>query len=357
MNELRKILDACDAIVARGERGLLVTIVGTRGSTYRRSGARVAIAESGQAFGIVSGGCLERDLAERARRWLDDFTPRLVRYDSSHADDIVFGLGLGCRGELELLVEPFDAAHPPRIVELRPRLGERAPLVWITLLAPVVGAQWCAGRAGETMRAADQLLAGTLEEVRRSVGSRRVAIENVDALVEEVLPSPTMTIFGSGADVYPVAALAALTGWEVTIVSTRPLPVPAGVRNVVRHPEAIDFPDADAAVVMTHNYLHDVELLAQLLPGPLCYVGLLGPRSRGDDILAELLQQGRITDDDALRLHFPIGLDLGGDSPEAIALSIVAEVQAALNGREGGFLKDRKAPIHESGNGRGDQER
>src|SRR5947207_7156307 len=113
MHEIDKTLAAVRRVTDEGKRGILVTIVATRGSTYRRAGARAVISEDGEAFGALSGGCLERDLAERIAVWLADFQPRVITYDNSRSDDIVFGLGLACRGETEMLIEPFDRARPP----------------------------------------------------------------------------------------------------------------------------------------------------------------------------------------------------------------------------------------------------
>src|SRR5258708_17961595 len=116
MHEIDRIIEAAKRVIDAHARGILVTIVATRGWTYRGAGARAVIREDGETFGTISGGCLERDLAARVQAWLEDFTPRVVTYDSTRADDLVFGTGLGCRGEVDLLLEPFDAARPPRLV-------------------------------------------------------------------------------------------------------------------------------------------------------------------------------------------------------------------------------------------------
>src|SRR5882757_9025692 len=116
MHEIDRVIAACRSLIDAGRRGVLVTIVRTQGSTYRRAGARVVIGEDGGITGAISGGCLEHDLSERVAGWLAGMTPRLITYDSTRGDDLIFGLGLGCRGVLELLIEPFDAAHPPRLV-------------------------------------------------------------------------------------------------------------------------------------------------------------------------------------------------------------------------------------------------
>ena len=264
MNELQKLHAAAQAIVASGRRGLVLTVVGTRGSTYRRTGARVVVGEDGALCGAISGGCLERDVVERFKAWAGDFTPRVITYDSSRSDDIVFGLGLGCRGELDILVEPFDAEHPPQLPE------------------PVI---------------------------------RRVAV------------------FGGGPDAEPVVAMANAVGF--TVDHLRP-------RDV--HPEQVaaqvDLTAYEAAIVMTHNYLYDLALLRALLASPMRYIGLLGPKQRGEELLTEL---GGVRDE---RIHNPIGLDLGGETPEEIALSIVAELQTVLNGRSGRHLRESAEAIH-----------
>ena len=277
MHELDRILDALRAT----PRGILVTVVRTSGSTYRRTGARAVIGEDGRATGAISGGCLERDLAERIKPWLADMQPRVVTYDSTRADDLVFGLGLGCRGILDLLIEPFDAAHPPRLAEFR--WNGREPVEWTTTLPD-----------GET-------------------------------LVEIVRPQRAIVLFGNGPDVAPVVRCAQQIGWRVDVVTKR---------------DPVDVSDYDAAVVMTHNFPRDVEILRTLLASPVAYIGLLGPRTRGDELLAEVSAAREA------RIFSPVGLDLGAETPEEIALSIVAEIQAVLNARSARALRELEEPIH-----------
>lgn len=278
MHEIDKII----AAIRDTPRGILVTIIRTHGSTYRRAGARAVIGEDGRTAGAISGGCLERDLAERIRPWLADMQPRIVSYDSTRADDLVFGMGLGCRGVLDLLIEPFDEARPPRLLEFR--WNGREPVEWTTKLP------------------------------------------DGDTLLEIINPERAVVVFGGGADVEPVVRLAQQVGWRADVVTTR---------NV------IDLREYDAAVVMTHNFERDVAILRALLPSRIAYIGLLGPRSRGDELLAEI---GATRD---ARIFSPIGLDLGAETPEEIALSIVAEIQAVLNARSARALRELNAPIHE----------
>jgi xanthine/CO dehydrogenase XdhC/CoxF family maturation factor len=273
-HEIDRILDA----VRSAQRGIVVTLIRTAGSTYRRAGARTVITENGAACGLVSGGCIERDLRERMAPWMRDFAPRLVTYDSTTDADLVFGSGLGCRGTLDLLIEPFDAGHPPAIASFR--WNGREPVVWTT------------------------------------------RFEGRELLVEIIRPPRAIAVFGNAADAEPVRVLARQLGWWVTN----------------------DTLEVDAAIVMTHNFLRDAELLERLLPTAIPYVGLLGPKKRREELLVHLSDAARAH---AARLRGPVGLDLGGETPEEIALSIIAEVQAVLNGRDARALQERDAPIHE----------
>lgn len=282
MHELDSIVATIRRALDQGERGVLVTVVRTEGSTYRRPGARVVITEKGEAAGAISGGCLERDLAERIRPWLDEMRPRVVRYDSTRPDDLVFGLGLGCRGILDLLVEPFDATHVPALLDFR--WNGREAIAWTT------------------------------------------GLPDGGAFVEVIRPQRTVAVFGAGPDVEPVVRLGEQLGWRLDVVTTR---------------EPVDLSGYDAAVVMTHNFPRDAAILPRLLDSTVAYIGLLGPKSRGAELLAEI---GRESD---ARIHSPAGLDIGGETPEEIALSIVAEIQAVLNRRPSGALREREAPIHE----------
>ena len=275
MHEIDKTLAAVRRVTDEGKRGILVTIVATRGSTYRHAGARAVISEDGDAFGTLSGGCLERDLAERARAWLADPKPRL---------------GLGCRGVIDVLIEPFDARRLPRLAT-EFRWNGREPVVWTTTL------------------------------------------EGRELLVEAIRPERAIAIFGGGNDVEPVARMAEQIGWRAAVISPKDM-----------HPESVqervDLGAFDAAVIMTHAFLHDLALLTAILRSPIPYVGLLGPKSRGDELLAQL---GEAPSE---RIHSPVGLDLGGETPEEIALAIVAEIQAALNQRDAKSLRGLDRPIH-----------
>lgn len=333
MNELRSIVtallaaDACESVLA--------TLVTVEGSSYRRPGARLLVTAAGTRLGSISGGCLEEDVLARARAVFATGRAETVVYDTTTENDLVWGVGLGCHGVVRVVLEKLPP-HPPWAIALAENLAARRP----TPLAVV-------------HRAADPGQLGT-----------RLAAELPDAktpgteiFLNAIAPPTTLFLFGAGDDAQPLAQFADALGWQVTIADPR-----AAFATAARFPTAGALvvapagelaeraaPGADAlAVVMTHHYVHDVPLLRALLPRPLAYLGLLGPKKRTEKILADLARDGlALTPAMRARLHAPVGLDLGADTPAQVALAILAEMQATLATRDARPLRERCRPIHE----------
>ncbi len=370
MRELREILAAWERTRSAGGRAVLATIVDASGSTYRRPGARMLIPERGDPVGLLSGGCLEGDLAERAAAVPASGKPRCVVYDMTSQDDLVWGLGLGCAGKLHVLLEPLPGPAEAYLAFLARCHAERAQGAVATLIESAdpgrVGRRRTLDAAGGT---AGSLGAAALDEscadllaAARDRGITRLhapggIAAGVRVLIEGVVPPPALVVFGAGPDAVPVVRLAGELGWHVTVVDHR-----AAFAVAARFPEAaavvccdpaevprrVAFDAASAALVMTHKFLHDVELARVLLPSAARYVGFLGPRAHTEQLLLELRRQGlRPTPDQLARVHGPVGLDIGAETPEEIALSAIAEIRAALLGRRGGPLRDRVGPLHE----------
>jgi len=270
--------------LAADERGLMAEVVHVEGSHYRRQGARMVLTESGRSIGAISGGCLEADLARRVPEVCASGRPVAVEYDMRGTGDAVWGLGLGCNGRVTIRLSPLDDA--------------------------------------------------------------------VLADLESVTSRVSLLIGGAGPDALPLARLALLLGWSVHVVAPRAteaararfagvipedLRAPADLGRLANRPGA-------AAVVMTHNFLDDLDLLGRLTPLPLVYLGVLGPRERTRRLEAGLRQDGIALS--SLSLHAPAGLNIGADCPEEIALAIAAEIQSVVAGRGAGFLRDRRGPIH-----------
>lgn len=373
MRDLRALIDAFESTRAAGEHAALVTVVRIVGSAYRRPGARMLITKDGRRVGLVSGGCLEEDLAERARPVLTSGIASAVTYDARTDQDLVFGLGSGCEGTIEVLIERVperaDGGHLALVARC---LARREPLALATVVgsrgAVRLGARrWRLGggevggdvATADLAAALDRATAGAFTDRRRqnvTVGARDGAVE---ALVETLLPPPELFVLGAGSDAEPIVRLAVRLGFDVTVVDHRPALVgperfPGALRTVVCAPErlreTIQVSSESSVLVMSHGFHRDLEYLRQLAPHHRGYLGVLGPRRRTERMLSELEKEG-LAGGAALRtrLYAPVGLDIGAETPEEIAVSALAEIQAVLTGRRGGLLRDRDAPIHGEG--------
>lgn len=352
MRELRDILRHWHGLADAGGVGVLASVVHAEGSTYRRPGARVLVLPDERSIGLLSGGCLEGDLLLRARGVRESRQPALVRYDGT-ADDLVWGLGLGCAGIVDVLLEPVDAERPGPLAWLEKRLGSRRPGVLATVLESPrglpLGTRFSDDDPGP--------LREVVEQVREQGRTRWYEQDGWCALVEVVEPPIPLLVLGAGPDAAPVVELAAELGWDSTVVDGRPayaradrFPAAREVLLVVPEDAAARVPvgEETVAIVMTHHYLHDKQLLRWLLTTPARYVGVLGPRQRTLDLLRDLRDEGFEPGEESLaRLHAPAGLDLGAEGAREIALSLVAEIRALLAGRRGGPLRERKGPIHD----------
>jgi xanthine dehydrogenase accessory factor len=229
--------------------------------------------------------------------------------------------------------------------------------VLATALTPErLGARWALHPDGRIEGAAGDEVRAALVQARSSGRSRRLATRAGDLAVEVARPPLRLLVFGAGPDAAPVARLAGELGWDVELVDhraayARPERFPGARVHLAPAEEAVTQARVDSdtyVLVMTHHFLVDRALLARLLPSPAPYIGLLGPKQRAEDLVAEVEQLGiALSPEQRERLHGPAGLDVGGDEPEAIALSLVAEVLAVAEARSGGWLRDRKGPIHE----------
>lgn len=356
MRELGDILTAFESM-APGAVGVLASVVSVSGSTYRRIGARLLVLPDDQHIGLIGGGCLEGDLLARAGEVREQGSPRLVRYDATADADIVWGMGLGCAGVVDVLMEVVAPGRPGPLAWLAAWRRERGTGVIATALDPDrLGTRWALHPDGRIEGAASDALRAALLEARNSGRSRRLATQEGEVSLEVARPPRRLVVFGAGPDAAPLARLAVELGWHVELVDHRPAHARAerfpGARvHLLATADAVAKLgiDRDAyVVVMTHHYLIDRALLCELLPSEAPYIGLLGPRQRAEDLLADIEGLGiELSAEQRDRLHGPAGLDIGGDGPEAIALSVLSEVMAVAEGRSGGWLRERKGPLHE----------
>lgn len=350
----------------------LATVVSVKGSVYRRPGARMLISTHGHSLGAISGGCLEGDVVERASQVMTSGRSQLVVYDTTSDGDTVWGLGMGCNGEVQVMIEPvFLTADPHPITMLETLLSESLPLVWATVVKTTdlnsvsVGSHLLLRSDGSVQssipnQALAKLLVTDAEQVLRHQKSELKAyvVEGVTTQVflEFLEPPQPLAIFGAGYDALPLVALARELGWQVSVIDHRPAfarveRFPLANRVIHSHPETIvdhvKLTPRTVAVVMTHNYQRDGEILKALLPFPLPYIGMLGPKRRTEALINDLGDAGfEITLDHRQRIFGPAGLDIGAETPEEIALSIIAEIRAVISGHQAGFLRQRLGPIH-----------
>lgn len=336
MSELTEILGAIEQRAGRGEQLALATIIATRGSTYRRAGARLLVPADGPPIGNISGGCLEDDVARVGREVLARGEARTIEFDLTADDDAVWGYGLGCNGAIELFVEPTAGAIASAQA-LRDALSGEPTVLSTVIAGPRIGVRW----SGTDGAAAAALRDGT-PRVEETDGER--------IFHEPLLPPLHLVVCSAGHDAIPLVRQAAELGWRVTVADVR-----RALLDGSRFPGATDFCDADperiatalpfdgrtAALVMSHNLLRDRAYLGSLLDAPLAYLGVLGPRGRTLQMLEQLGRPEAID-----RLHAPAGLDIGADGPEEVARAIVAEVMAVTRSRPGGPLRQRSGPIH-----------
>lgn len=327
------MLEFLDRETAAGHRLVAAFVIATEGSTYRKPGAVMLLSSSGARCGLLSGGCLEGDLHEHAQRLLAGDDRILERhYDGRGSDDPVWGLGLGCEGAMRILLWRLEAGSSLTLLRgwLSTAIRREPALLEIDLASGDGALSIGSALDGDADRASS---VGALPPGRATLRDGSFAVAAARA--------PALLLCGAGPDAEPVVQMASQVGWQVTVVDHRPAYVEAArFQDAVRivtvdaaDPGAVVALDGfDAAVVMSHNLVADGRYLAALAVSDIPYVGLLGPAARRERLYAEL---GSLAEALRPRLRAPVGLDLGGASPEAIALSIVAELQASLHGRSG----------------------
>lgn len=362
MRELERILTAWAEHERNGEEAVLATVVDVKGSAYRKPGARMLMTAGGQRIGSISGGCLEGDVAKKAWWWTESGHPVVRTYDTTSEEDAVWEFGLGCNGVVRVLLERL--ARSSNLIEfLNACSRRRVPGAIATVIAAPRSGDFEIGQ--RLLVSAEGEVSGVFPGELRAVLARQ-AMNAIDAgqsrlvqhvsgsgvievFVEVIAPPVPLTIFGAGHDAIPVVALSKELGWHVTVADGRPAYAQAGrfpladevVLTRRGDPLASVRLEADAvAVIMNHNYFADRAVLEELLRRPMRYIGLLGPRARAERMLAELGYAAAPE-----MLHAPIGLDIGADTPESIALSIVSEIQAVLADRPGSFLRSRFRPL------------
>ena len=335
----------------RGAQGFphaIATVLRVDGSSYRRPGARMLINARGRVAGSISGGCLERSVVAEGQRAILDGQPRLLAFDTTDQDDLALGTSLGCQGKIWIGLEVLPPGLPWTLEKIVADVGlRREPAVLVTKTAenPALSFEMTAVfDEGE-----DPTIAEIFCTQRTRYDTKRAS------LLEWLAPPLSLLLFGGGPDVGPITRLAAELGYQVTVIDRRPdialrENFPQAQEVILAKPHELTKllrpDDRTATVVMNHHYETDRDVLAALTTFRIPYIAMLGPRRRTTRILEELTTKGLNTKAIAQGLHAPAGLDIGAETPEQIALAILAEIQATFAGRTGGNLRERNAPIH-----------
>jgi len=368
MKEISEILKAYSEARSEGKKTALATVVKVEGSSYRQPGARMLVTEDGLLTGAISGGCLEGDALRKALLSINQKQNKLVTYNTSNEDDAEIGLQLGCNGIVHILFEYIDDELENNPIQLLSQLkAERKEAVIITIFslnkrASQIGTSLFFRIDSPVLHHNNNGL-NLISEAKEVLLTKMTSVKKIqensedEALIEYIKPPVSLIIAGAGNDVQPLVKMTALLGWEVTIGDGRnahatkkrfPSAHKVSVVKAEDFLENVNIDDQTFFVLMTHNYKYDLAVLKLLLNTDCRYIGILGPKSKLDRMLDDLQLEGISVNEEQLkRIHSPIGLDIGAETSEEIALSIVSELKAFESGKIGTSLKYKSGKIHD----------
>lgn len=372
MKELQDIIKKHEKANENNLKSALVTVVHLDGSSYRRPGARMLVNEDGKITGAISGGCLEGDAQKKALFTISEQKNVLFTYDTSKEDDSEMGIHLGCEGLIQVLFEKIDSEKKDNPIELlRKALSLRQKAVLVTLfhldnkekeqLGTCLLLQEDGTISGNIpLSLFKNSILGDLNEVMNNEESvfkqYKSGQESVTAFFEFIHLPVSLVVLGAGNDAIPLMKFADVLGWDFRIVDRRDTHAnkerfPLASQTLVANPDvALNYLSYDKRtffVLVTHSYKCDYYFLKSLCAADVPYVGILGPKKKLNRMLGELKEGGVSLSQAKISTIFsPTGLDIGAETPEEIALSIIAEIQAVLKGKKGGMLTLKEEVIH-----------
>lgn len=369
MNEIQEIINAYDIAKAKAMPCVLATVVHLEGSSYRRPGARMLVLEDGLMIGAISGGCLEGDALKKAMLTFSEKNNRLITYDTNGEEDATIGVQLGCEGVIQVLFEYVNAAIDNNPIELlRKTTSQRQASVLVTFFdlnnkrGTQLGTKLL--QLGKDKFGSVQIDNNIINALEKDIA---LVFENhrsvfqlyhnqISAFIEYVAPPISLVIIGAGNDAIPMSQIAYILGWDVKVVDGRQTHAKTdrfinACQVLVSKPEAvleqITLDERTCFVLMTHNYNYDVAMLKALLGTTVPYIGVLGPKKKLHKMLSAIREEGvDISDSMLSRIFGPTGLDIGAENAGEIATSIIAEIQAVMNGKNAQMLTFKKDVIH-----------
>ena len=354
--ETERLLAAIRGVQHAGQRAALATVVRVRGSAYRREGTRIVVREDGSYECLLSGGCLEPAVADAAARVIETGLSTIAQYDLEA--DSVWSLGIGCSGAVDIYIERLEADSITRAwLEV---LEHAEPAVLVKALTGAAGRLLVRegsilGTLGSSTLDGDAIVRARALLEKPFPQSFPDRIAQAELFFDTSMPPPELVVFGAGSDAEPLARQAWDLGFAVTVVDPRDAFLSADrfphaalvAAHFSQFDDAVRLTERSFAVVMNHHLERDRESLRYALKSPAPYVGVLGPRSRFDKLRRALQADGYVLDPAAsARVHSPVGLAIGADTPEEIALSIMGEIVALQRGFDGGFLTGRDTSLH-----------
>lgn len=372
MKEIREIIKAYDAASLAGKKSALAAVVHLNGSSYRRPGARMLVTDEGELTGAISGGCLEGDALRKAMLVLSQQKSRLVTYDTNDEDDATIGVQLGCAGIIQVLFEPINVDDNNNPIQLlRKAIAIRQQCVLITLFSIEDKKNEHAGTCILMEKNGNisgnipffDLKKDMMEDAALVMQAQTSSFKNyksknfsVTAFIEFLQPSVSLVVVGAGNDAIPMMQIADILGWDVRIIDgrgthARPERFVSACQVIVSKPEKvlkqIPIDQRTAFVLMTHNYNYDLAMLKALIFQDVMYIGLLGPKLKLKRMFDEIKEQGtQIEEQHLKKIYGPVGLEIGAETAEEIAVSIISEIQAVVSGERGGSLRDKRGVIH-----------
>lgn len=368
MKEIKEILKAYLQAKSEGKKTALATVVKVEGSSYRQPGARMLVTEDGQLTGAISGGCLEGDALRKALLSINQKENKLITYNTNNEDDIELGLQLGCNGIVHILFEYIDHQAPNNPIELLQQLElERKEAVIVTIFsikrnALQIGTALFFRKDSPVLSYQNDILdlISDVNEVLQSKTSivKKLPGENSsEALIEYIKPPISLVIAGAGNDIQPLVKMTSILGWKITIGDGRATHAiekrfpKADIVKAVKPEQFLEniiIDDQTYFVLMTHNYKYDLTVLKALLETSCRYIGILGPKTKLNRMLDDLHNEGiKVNEEQLKRIYSPVGLDIGAETSEEIALSIVSEIKAFSTAKNGTSLKYKLGKIHD----------
>ncbi len=366
MKEIKAIIETYHKIDFNKNKAALATVVRVEGSSYRRTGARMLITDSGEWIGGISGGCLEGDALKKAKFAIAQNKATVITYDTTEDDPYQIGVGLGCNGIIDVLLVPLDYQNAlNQVFILQQCVENREPNVVITVVKlkghfKNIQLGQAIKYDGKTDFPLNYLHKDLILNIKNCLKSEKSESKiyqcqegEIQLFIEVIIPSTHLVIYGGNYDIYPMVKLAKEIGWKVSVVCN-PLKVHKSLFEMADavvekdETEEIKIDPYTVALLMAHDYETDFKNMRNLLKTNIKYIGMLGPKKRTDKMFLKLLEDGNpVSDKNLARIATPVGLDIGATNPEEIAISIIAEIKTFFTGRTGQRLKFREGAIYE----------